>query len=351
MLRPDQIFEEVSQFNRRIANGMITLSEVGEIEAGVSPYDVVYTEEKVRLLHYRPRVSSPGKVPLLIVYALVNRPYMTDLQEDRSTIKGLLDEGVDVYLIDWGYPDAGDRFLELDDYINGYLKRCVDFIRTQHQLPQIDILGICQGGTFSLCFASLYPERVKNLVTMVTPVDFHTPDNVLSLWARELDVDLMVDTLGNVPGELLNWSFLSLKPFRLTGQKYVDMADILEDPVKTKNFLRMEKWIFDSPSQAGEAYRQFIKWFFQENRLIQGGLEIGGKKVELSRITMPVFNIYATEDHLVPPDASIALEKYVGSKDYTPFAFKGGHIGIYVSGRAQKEIPTAVAKWLKDRSH
>lgn len=351
MFRPDQIAQEIFDFNRRIAAGMSTLSQVGEIDVGVSPKDAVYDEDKLTLFHYRPKVASPAKVPLLIVYALVNRPYMADLQEDRSMVKGLLEQGLDVYLIDWGYPDEADRFLDLDDYINGYIRRCVDFICREHNLPHIDVLGICQGGTFSLCFSALHPEKVRNLVTMVTPVDFHTPDNMLSLWSRELDVDLMVDTLGNVPGELLNWSFLSLKPFRLTGQKYVDMADMLEDPVKTKNFLRMEKWIFDSPDQAGEAYRQFIKHFFQENRLVKGNLRIGGQEVNLSRITMPVLNVYATEDHLVPPAASIALEKHVGSRDYTAFPFKGGHIGIYVSGRAQKEIPSAVAKWLRERSH
>lgn len=351
MLRPDQILDEICEFNRRIANGMVTLSQVGEIDVGASPSDVVYREDKLSLLHYRPRVADPAKGPLLIVYALVNRPYMTDLQEDRSMIRGLLNQGIDVYLVDWGYPDAADRFLDLDDYLNGYLRRCVDFVCREHNVPQIDLLGICQGGTFSLCFAAMYPQKVRNLITMVTPVDFHTPDNTLSLWSRGLDVDLMVDTLGNVPGELLNWSFLSLKPFRLTGQKYVDLADLLEDPVKTKNFLRMEKWIFDSPDQAGEAFRQFIKWFFQENRLVRGGLEIGGRTVDLANVTMPVLNVYATEDHLVPPDASTALERYVGTKDYTTFAFKGGHIGIYVSGRAQKEIPATVAQWLRDRAH
>jgi len=351
MLRPDQIMQEMFDFNRKIATGIGTLSQIREIDVGASAKDPVYREDKLVLYWFRPRVAEPAKVPVLIVYALVNRPYMADLQEDRSMIRGLLDQGLDVYLIDWGYPDGADRYLELDDYINGYIRRCVDFICRQHNLASINLLGICQGGTFSLCFAAMHPEKVRNLVTMVTPVDFHTPDNVLSKWAQGLDVDLMVDTLGNVPGELLNWSFLSLKPFRLTGQKYVDMADMLEDPVKLKNFLRMEKWIFDSPDQAGEAYRQFITWFYKENRLVDGSLEIGERKVDLNRVTMPVFNVYATEDHLVPPGSSIALEKHVGTKDYTTMAFKGGHIGIYVSGRAQKEIPRGVADWLKARIH
>jgi polyhydroxyalkanoate synthase len=111
----------------------------------------------------------------------------------------------------------------------------------------------------------------------------------------------------------------------------------------------MEKWIFDSPDQAGEAFRQFIKWMFQENRLVEGRLELGGRRVDLGRIRCPVFNVYATQDHLVPPSASIPLEGVVGTDDYSTFAFKGGHIGIYVSGRA-RQVPEAVADWLAERS-
>jgi len=350
-VRPDQIVQELFEFNRKISSGISCLGQVGEVDVGTAPKEAVYGEGKMTLYHYTPQVANPAKVPVLVVYGLVNRPYMTDLQPDRSLIRGLLGHGVDVYLIDWGYPDGADRYLDLDDYINGYVHRSVQHICKQHGLPSINILGICQGGTFSLCYSAMHPEKVQNLITMVTPIDFHTPGNILAHWARQLDVDTMVDTLGNIPGELLNWCFLSIKPFRLTGQKYIDMADIMEDPQKLKNFLRMEKWIFDSPDQAGEAFRQFVKNFFQENRLLKGGLKIGERSVELKNISMPVLNIYATEDHLVPPPASTILGKCVGTKDYSEFTFNGGHIGIYVSGRAQKDIPAAIAKWLKERCH
>lgn len=347
--RPDQIMQEIVDFNAKLANSFASLSQVGEIEVGVTPKKPVYEEDKLVLYRYNATTEKQHRIPLLIVYALVNRPYMTDLQKDRSLVKGLLDEGLDVYLIDWGYPDGADRFLDLSDYIDIYLYHCVEYIRKEHNLPSINLLGICQGGTFSLCYSAMYPEHVKNLITMVTPVDFHTEENLLSKWARGLDVDLMVDTLGNIPGELLNWSFLSLKPFQLTGQKYVSMLDIMDDPKKLRNFLRMEQWIFDSPDQAGEAFREFIKHFFQQNRLVNGNLTIGGKPIKLSTLTMPIFNIYATQDHLVPPSSSVVLERLVGTKDYTSFTFDGGHIGIYVSGRAQKEIPPAIANWLKER--
>jgi len=275
---------------------------------------------------------------------------MVDLQEDRSIVKQLLASGQDVYLIDWGYPDLSDRFTNLDDYINGYIRRCVDAVAKRCGVAKINILGICQGGAFSLCFASIYPEKVRNLVTMVTPVDFHTPENMLSHWTRGLDVDLFVDALGNVPAELMNFCYLTLKPVRLNQQKYIGLIDILDNKTEVENFLRMEKWIFDSPDQAGEAFREFIKEFYQGNKLVKGGLMIGDKSVVLKNITMPVLNIFAEQDHLVPPSASRVLKDHVGSSDYTQLAFKGGHIGIYVSGRAQREVPPAIHAWLAERS-
>ncbi|MBI3897207.1 MAG: class III poly(R)-hydroxyalkanoic acid synthase subunit PhaC [Gammaproteobacteria bacterium] len=350
-IRPDQALEEITNFSKKLGKGLQNLLEFGEIPTGATPKEAVYQEDKLTLYRFQsPTAKTQNRIPLLIVYALVNRPYMTDLQEDRSMVRGLLDAGLDVYLIDWGYPDRADRYLDLNDYINGYIDRCVDVICRRHKLKQINLLGICQGGTFSLCYAALHSDKVRNLITMVTPVDFQTPDNMLSQWVRHVDVDAAVNAYGNIPGELLNSTFLMLKPFRLMGQKYLDMAEQLDDPKKTRNFLHMEKWIFDSPDQAGEAFRQFTKDFYQQNKLIKGGLRIGDQEVSLKKLTMPVLNIYATEDHLVPPAASLALKHHIGTQDYTEVAFNGGHVGIYVSGRAQREVPPAIGAWIAKRS-
>lgn len=348
-ITPNAIASEIHEFNSKLAEGYNTLNNLGEIKVGVSEKEAVYKEDNLVLYHFKARTKKQNSVPLLIVYALVNRPYMADLQDGRSMIQGLLDEGLDVYLIDWGYPESADKFLSLDDYINGYIDRCVDVIREKHNRKNINLLGICQGGTFSLCYSALHQEKVKNLVTTVTPVDFHTKDDLLSRMVQNIDVDQVVDTLGNLPGDLLNMAFLSLKPYSLMGQKYVDLVNILDDKDKAMNFMRMEKWIFDSPDLAGEAYREFIKQFYQENGLVKGMVKIGDETVDLGKIKIPVLNIYAMHDHLVPPDSSKALEGCVGSKDYESLEFPGGHIGIYVSGKAQKMIPPSVAKWLGKR--
>ncbi len=348
-LRPDRVGEELRRFSEKLLRGSRNLSELPEVTVGVTTREAVYREDKLTLYRFVGDQPATEKVPLLIVYALVNRPYMVDLQKDRSIVRQLLAAGHEVYLIDWGYPDASDCCLTLEDYIAGYIRNCIRELQRRHQLSAVNVIGVCQGGAFSVCYASLFPESVRNLITMVTPIDFHTPDNMLSNWTREIDVDCMVDTLGNVPADLMNWCYLTLKPYRLLQQKYVGLTDILDDSAELENFLRMEQWIFDSPDQAGTAFREFIKDFYQGNKLVNGGLSIGGRAIDPRRIDMPILNIYAEQDHLVPPDASRALKRIVGSRDYSELCFKGGHIGIYVSGRAQREVPPAINQWLRAR--
>ncbi len=346
----DGLAEEAARLQQKLGAGLQTLREVDDVDFGVTSRQEVWRDGKVVLYRFVSEKKPTARIPIVISYALVNRPYMVDLQEDRSLVKGLLERGEDIYIIDWGYPDRSDRFLTLEDYIQRFIGGAVDYLRQAHGLDAVNLLGICQGGAFSLCYAALNPEKVKNLITMVTPVDFHTDDNMLSNWTRGMDVDLLVDTLGNVPADMMNLCYLTLKPWRLFVQKYVGLVDILDDRKALEDFLRMEKWIFDSPDQAGEAFREFIKQFYQGNGFINGGVRIGDQEVDLGFVDMPVLNIYAEHDHLVPPDASRVLKKVVGSDDYSELSFRGGHIGIYVSGRAQKEVPTAIHEWLRKRS-
>ena len=354
-ITPDEAIKEMTKMNRKVMRGveMFEYIDAEDIEIGPTPKTEVYQEDKLRLYRYEPVVDEPFEVPVLIVYALVNRPYMVDLQENLSLVRNLLGRGIDTYLIDWGYPSRVDQYLTLDDYINGYIDNCVDVICERYGLDQINVLGICQGGVFSMCYSSLHPEKVKNLITMVAPVDFHVEadDNtgLLNAWSRDMDVDLMADTFGNIPGDFMNYGYLMLKPFSLSFQKYISMVDILDDEKKLINFLRMEKWIFDSPDQAGEAWRQFMKDFYQGNKLIKGEVEIGGQRVDLKNVTMPVLNVFADYDHLVPPKSSQALGEYVGTEDYTMESFPVGHIGMYVSSKVQNTLPPLISEWVKAR--
>ncbi|MEG2806078.1 class III poly(R)-hydroxyalkanoic acid synthase subunit PhaC [Stenotrophomonas sp.] len=345
----DDLLQETLAMQRKLLDGLKLLPSVEDVDYGATAREEVWRDGKVALYRFIGAEAPVHATPLLIVYALVNRPYMVDLQADRSLVQRLLALGHDVYVLDWGYPDRSERYQTLEDYLLRYVDGAVDHLHDAAAAP-VNMLGICQGGVFALCYAALRQHKLANLITMVTPVDFQTPDNMLSHWARQVDVDLLVDTLGNIPADLMNASYLMLKPFRLNVQKYVGLLDILDDKAALEDFLRMEKWIFDSPDLAGETFRDFIKQFYQSNGLMHDGVRIGEAMVQLSQVTLPVLNIYAEQDHLVPPDASRAMRGRIGSADYTESSFRGGHIGIYVSGRAQREVPGTITAWLKDRS-
>jgi polyhydroxyalkanoate synthase len=341
----DQLVEQVNTASEAIRN----ISEIHEVDIATAPREVVWEDGKVKLYHFKRETAPVAKTPVLVAYALVNRWEMMDLQPNRSFIRKLLSEGIDVYIIDWGYATRLDRYKTMEDYILGNINDCVDYVRNAHQMDAINLLGVCQGGTFSLMYASLFPQKIKNLVTLVTPVEFDVEDGLLFRWAKDLDIDAMVDGFnGVVPGDFLNTGFDLLKPMGKT-RKYLNMPTTTRDKNKLMNFLRMEKWVADSPDQAGETYRAFIKEMYQENKLIKGEFKLDGKNVLLGNINMPILTIYASGDHIVPPSATKPIHDAVGSKDKELLEFPGGHIGVFVGGRSQKLLTPAIAKWLIKR--
>ena len=318
-------------------------------ELAATPYDVVYEEDRVKLKHYHTPGGSTFKTPLLVTYALINRETMLDLQADRSVVQTLLGGGVDLYMIDWGYPTRKDRFQTIDDHVCGYMDNIVEFVRKACGVPKINLMGICMGGTFSVIYAALYPGKIKNLITTVTPTNFDTDKGLLHLWMKAVDVDRLVDTFGNLSGDVMNLGFLLLNPARLMIDKYVGFFENMGSRSFVENFVRMEKWIFDSPDLPGETFRQFVRDFYQKNLLIQNKLEIDGRRVNLEEITMPVLNFYGLYDHLVPPEACNLLVKNVGSTDTEDVCLDTGHIGIYVSSKSQREFAPKIVRWLRER--
>jgi polyhydroxyalkanoate synthase len=344
------VLERMVKAQERLLRGAEVLTSPLDLKVGATPFEVVHQYDKVQLKLYKSPVKSPSPIPTIVVYALINRYYMMDIQADRSMFKVFLDHGLDLYVVDWGYPTRGDKFLTMTDYIEDYIGHMVDWLRKRTGQPKVNLMGICQGGTFSAIYAALHPEKIANLVTIVAPFDFDTDTGLLNVWAKRMDVDKMVDTFGNVPGEFMNIGFLMLNPVRLMFDKYVSFLENLDDTDFVGNFLRMEKWIFDSPDQAGEAFRQFLKDLYQQNKLVKGELVIGERKVDLKQITMPVLNTFAEADHLVPPASSRGFTALTGSTDTQVLAYPTGHIGMFTSRRSQTEYTPSIARWLAARS-
>ena len=361
-ITPDALLREFMAFGEKLMRGSARLASLSEEQLAIAtaPKEEVWRQDMVRLYRYQPSVDKPARVPVLLVYALVGRYQMIDLEAERSFVRKLLDEGLDVYLVDWGHPTRAQRWLTIDDYVSGYLDDCVDVIRGRHGIEKINVLGICQGGVFTTCYAALFPEKVKTLVLTVTPIDFHgdqrNPEpgaGYMNLWTRSLrpeDIDLLVDTLGTAPGALVGFSFLMMNPVSNVTKYTTELVEILDDEAKLLNFLHMERWIADRPGHPGEVMRQWFKDLYQGNKLIRSELMLGDRRVDLDRITMPVLNVYADGDVIIPTACSRGLDGKFGTSDYSELSVPGGHIGTFVGGKAHKILAPSIAKWLRERN-
>ena len=337
------------EHTKKILKSYESLTGIESIDVGTADKELVFEIDKIKLYRYDNTNRSKGLTPLVIIYSLINRPYMLDLQPDRSMIRSLLNEGLDVYLIDTGHITEADRFNTLDDYINDYFNGCIDHVIETTPHKNVTLVGICQGGMMALIYSAIYPDKVGYLIPVVTPVDFSVREAVIYSLARYVDADKLINTMGIIPGEMLNESFRIMKPFGKVF-KYLSSLDLFADPYKMQNFLRMEKWIFDTPALPGECNRQFIIDIYQKNKLVEGGLIVGDKEVDLKKITMPVLNIYAAYDHIVPASSTIIMDKLIGSKDYTAHKLVTGHIGVFVGSKSQNELAPAIGDWLKSKS-
>ncbi len=330
-------------------------------ESHLASFDVIYRKGKARLLHYHKNdqeISSTikkTKQPLLIIYAPINTFHILDLNPRRSVIRNLLaSSGLDIYLLDWGYPDWSDDHLSLEDYL-GYVADAVKVIREQTSADRISILGYCWGGIFALIHAALNPKEVRNLVLMAAPVDFSKDDTILARWSRTIDVDSMMDEFGHMDGQVLNLGFLMRNPPRYGFDKYLKFFQRSNDWDFIDTFIDVERWLYDTPPIPGVLHRQIINNCYRNNLLISGGMEVidseGRKqKVDIQKnITMPLLSVIAQRDDLASPASSLAINDHISSMDTSVLENPGGHVALCISNTAHKKLWPEVAKWLLSR--
>ncbi|MEM7497849.1 MAG: alpha/beta fold hydrolase [Pseudomonadota bacterium] len=330
------------------------------VEIATTPKDTVWRSGKITLSRYRPLGAEVERPlgPLLIVHGLVGRQSMTDLEPRRSLVRRLLTAGVDTFVLDWGNPTRADRFCDMTDYADHRLGDALEVIARVAERPRAALLGICQGGVFAAAHAALYPERLMALALAVTPIDFHadaagaTADRgQLNTWLRSLPEDLidrLVADTGMVPGRLSGAVFNGLTPARTAAKYTADLMEIADDPDALDTFLRMEKWLADRPDQPGALAREWLVGLYRENRLARGRLELDGRPVQLSNITCPVLNIYARDDHIVPPPCTRALRDHLRNVAYRELEVPTGHIGVFVSASGSRAVAPAITGLLAE---
>ena len=345
-----KVISALLEFGRNVSAAPRLAAAPDEINIGTTDHDVAYASDKMRLLHYRPISQRCHRTPVLITYALINRYHILDIHPRKSWVRSLLSQGFDVYMIDWGTPSDADRYLDFDDYVNGYIDGCVDFVRAESGAGAVSLQGYCTGGTLAVTYAALHPEKVRNLVATAPVIDGWRDTTVVSNIAKHVDVDKMVDTIGNMPPEFMYYCFSILKPFEQGIEKYVNFFKNIENEGFVDGFMRVEKWLADTPPIPGELFRQWIKCIYQENLLVNSRMVVGGRRVDLGRIRMPLFTQVAVGDHLVSPECSMPLHYAVGSDDKVMRIYPTGHVGMIASSLSQKRVLPELGQWLAQRS-
>jgi len=325
---------------------------IESVEVGQTPSEVVYEENKLELLHYEPEVEDPHGTPVLVVYALINKPFILDLQPDRSVVRRLLEAGHDVYLIDWNEPSRLDQHLTLDDYVNRYIDNCVDVVRERSGAEKANILGYCMGGTMTSIYTALHQEKVNALGLMAAGLCFEGTGGVLELWGDEeyYDPQDVVDVFGNVPADMLDVGFALMDPVANYVSKYIRLYENLDNDEFVENFARMERWLDEGIDLAGETYIQFLEDIYQDNKLYDNEMYVGGEHVDVTSIEVPILQIIGEYDHLIPPETSKPFNDVVGSDDVETIEYPTGHIGLAVSGSSHSDVWPEVAEWYFEKS-
>ena len=342
----DKTFRDIKKNTKRAVNLCRLFGNFIDEEVAPSPYWVKGRRGRCRLLYFNPMpgIEQNDQV-VLLTPSLINRYYILDLYNGCSIVQGLLEKGIQVYLIDWGVPRIQDQFAGIEDHILGWLNWAVDEVRRDTEKEKIKLFGQCVGGTFATIYTALYSHKIESLALLTTPIDFKVK-GILGTWANLSQVDLsqMVDVWGNIKEDFLDKSFKMIHPMGEVKKKK-NLLSLSWDDAFIKKYYAIEKWLKDGVPFPGKAYEKFIKDFYINNLLIKNEYILDGNEVDLENIDCPVVNIFASNDSIVPPKSVRDLRHHISSSDYKEVALGGGHIGCVISDKYREILMKNLSEW------
>lgn len=352
---PEQMQTEMAQIEQRMRTLQRVLGTPYPIAQ--TPKEEIWSLNKARLYHYIPIVPPEQRypVPLLLIFAVMNRSSILDLRPGASFVEYMVSKGFDVYLLDWGSPGPEDRNLKFDDYVLEYIPRAVRKLKRFAGTDRFSILGWCLGALISTMYASLRPnDGLENLILLTAPLDFEDKSCgglIRSIMQERFDVDRLLEANGGLmPGELIDYGAKALKPVENYISQYLRLWDNIDQPRVVESWHAMNTWVTDLIPLAGGFYRQLINDLYRDNKLMKGTMTLRGERVNLENLEANVLTVVATEDHIVPPGETVGIMSKLGSKDKQLLEIPGGHIGMMAGSAARKRTWPQIEGWLAPRS-
>ena len=318
-----------------------------------TPSRVIYEAGLVRLRHYAARGDTRHRVPLLLIYSLIKRPFILDLRRGRSVIEHLVNQGFEVYLIDWIPPTAFDKWRGFDAYVNEDIANAVRAVQIHSGVEQISILGYCFGALLALMYTALHGDNVKNLVALTIPLDTGTRDlpiENLTAAMSASSAEMIADIYGNAPAWMIYSFFNTLAPTHHLLDKFVGAYRSSSRPGFLETFRLFERWLHSDVPMAGKIFVE-TSAMWRDNSLLKGEMKVGDGFVDLKRVTTPLLNVIGDFDDIVNPRSSEPLPELVSSADKRNLHYPTGHMGAAVSSDSIKKLWPQISKWLVERDN
>lgn len=347
---PDRIQVEVQRAIQRSIKGVEYIASSGP-PLGATPKDVLHSRGTMNLYHYRPLADEIYRVPILIVMATTNRGYILDLVPGQSFIEFLLKSGYDVYMLDWAPPRPDEKSLGIADYVLDFIPDCMRRVQQDSGETDVSVIGYCFGGVLSLLYGAIFADGpMKNLICFTTPIDFREMKLFQNFSDRRyFDVDRLVDSVGNVPPEMILTSFEMLRPASRAASQVQLWENIWNDEY-VKSYRMFDRWATDTLPLAGSYFREITRDLMWDNKLFNDSMSVGGHAARLASIRVPMLHAVAEHDHIVPYEAARHLVARVGSADKQEVILKGGHVSLVAGANAIKRLWPKLDAWLGERS-
>lgn len=347
---PDRIQVEVQRAIQRSIKGVEYIASSGP-PLGETPKDVLHSRGTMNLYHYRPLADEIYRVPILIVMATTNRGYILDLVPGQSFIEFLLKSGYDVYMLDWAPPRPDEKSLGIADYVLDFIPDCMRRVQQDSGETDVSVIGYCFGGVLSLLYGAIFADGpMKNLICFTTPIDFREMKLFQNFSDRRyFDVDRLVDSVGNVPPEMILTSFEMLRPASRAASQVQLWENIWNDEY-VKSYRMFDRWATDTLPLAGSYFREITRDLMWDNKLFNDTMSVGGHAARLASIKVPILHGVAEHDHIVPYEAARHLVSKVGSSDKQEVILKGGHVSLVAGANAIKRLWPKLDAWLGERS-
>jgi poly(3-hydroxybutyrate) depolymerase len=314
---------------------------------GATPGKIALDLHTVRLRDFT--LVERGVPTLLCTPLALHGAVVADLVAGHSLVAALRGAGIErLFMADWRSASADMRFRGIDDYLAD-LNVLVD-----HLGGIVDLVGLCQGGWLSLLYAGRFPAKVRRLVMAGSPVDTSARQSELSAVAAATPLSMFQSLVDLGDGRVIGREVAKLWGTEAVDEKIVRDALQTLEPAGSPEFMRLEAifrswnaWTIDVP---GTFYLEVTEKLYKRNELATGNFVALGRKIELSRLRLPIYLLAGSADEVVAAEQLLALERLVGTRpehlrhEVAPSA----HLGLFMGKRTLEEYWPRIARWMKE---